>query len=202
MTGDELLDYITEGTDDRIYAIAAAFPAAACDRMPSAKPPTSTCFFLDKIKNIVDCEKRADSEPQAMCEVLQQAKQHGLFRQGDRAALGHGARSRCSRCAAKRGIPPVYKMIDTCATEFESYIPYFYSTYEEENESVVSDTEEDRRARLRPHPHRAGRGVRLLHRPRGQDHPAKRATRPSSSTTTPRRFPPTTPARTSCILSR
>ena len=34
---------------------------------------------------------------------------------------------------------PVYKMIDTCASEFESYIPYFYSTYEEENESVVSD---------------------------------------------------------------
>ena len=37
------------------------------------------------------------------------------------------------------GIFPVYKMIDTCASEFSSYIPYFYSTYEEENESVVSD---------------------------------------------------------------
>ena len=34
---------------------------------------------------------------------------------------------------------PVYKMIDTCASEFESYVPYFYSTYEKENESVVSD---------------------------------------------------------------
>ena len=33
----------------------------------------------------------------------------------------------------------MYKMIDTCASEFESYIPYFYSTYEEENESIVSD---------------------------------------------------------------
>ncbi len=39
----------------------------------------------------------------------------------------------------REGIFPVYKMIDTCASEFESYIPYFYSTYEEENESVVSD---------------------------------------------------------------
>ena len=37
------------------------------------------------------------------------------------------------------GIIPVYKMIDTCASEFESYIPYFYSTYEEENESIISD---------------------------------------------------------------
>ena len=38
----------------------------------------------------------------------------------------------------KLGIRPVYKMIDSCAAEFDSYIPYFYSTYEEENESVVS----------------------------------------------------------------
>ncbi|MCR5719390.1 MAG: carbamoyl-phosphate synthase large subunit, partial [Lachnospiraceae bacterium] len=37
------------------------------------------------------------------------------------------------------GVVPVFKMIDTCASEFESYVPYFYSTYEDENESVVSD---------------------------------------------------------------
>src|SRR5699024_9435677 len=37
------------------------------------------------------------------------------------------------------GIFPVYKMIDTCASEFESYVPYFYSTYEDENKSIVSD---------------------------------------------------------------
>ncbi|MBQ2053518.1 MAG: carbamoyl-phosphate synthase large subunit, partial [Eubacterium sp.] len=37
------------------------------------------------------------------------------------------------------GVKPVYKMIDTCASEFESYVPYFYSTYEDENESIVSE---------------------------------------------------------------
>ena len=36
-------------------------------------------------------------------------------------------------------IQPVYKMIDTCASEFDSYVPYFYSTYEQENESIVSN---------------------------------------------------------------
>ncbi len=41
----------------------------------------------------------------------------------------------------ENGISPVYKMIDTCAAEFSSYVPYFYSTYEEENESVVSARE-------------------------------------------------------------
>ena len=39
------------------------------------------------------------------------------------------------------GLAPVYKMIDTCASEFDSYVPYFYSTYEEENESIVSERE-------------------------------------------------------------
>ena len=42
------------------------------------------------------------------------------------------------RFRTEHGIVPVYKMIDSCASEFESYIPYFYSSYDEENESVVS----------------------------------------------------------------
>ena len=45
------------------------------------------------------------------------------------------------RIREKHNMFPVYKMIDTCASEFESYIPYFYSTYEQENESEVSDKE-------------------------------------------------------------
>ncbi len=39
----------------------------------------------------------------------------------------------------ENGIIPVYKMVDTCAAEFESTTPYFYGTYEEENESIVTD---------------------------------------------------------------
>ena len=41
----------------------------------------------------------------------------------------------------EHNIFPVYKMIDTCASEFSSYVPYFYSTYEQENESIVSERE-------------------------------------------------------------
>ena len=54
------------------------------------------------------------------------------------------------RLREKHDIFPVYKMIDTCASEFSSYVPYFYSTYEEENESKVSDQEEDHRAGFGP----------------------------------------------------
>ena len=49
-------------------------------------------------------------------------------------------------------------MIDTCASEFASYVPYFYSTYEEENESIVSGKAEDHRARVSG-PIRIGQGV-------------------------------------------
>ena len=54
---------------------------------------------------------------------------------------------------------PVYKMVDTCAAEFESETPYFYGTYEEENESIASDKEKNHRAGFRAYPYRAGRGV-------------------------------------------
>ena len=40
-----------------------------------------------------------------------------------------------------QNIKPVYKMVDTCAAEFESTTPYYYGTYEYENESIVTDKE-------------------------------------------------------------
>ena len=40
-----------------------------------------------------------------------------------------------------QNIKPVYKMVDTCAAEFESTTPYYYGTYEDENESIVTDKE-------------------------------------------------------------
>ena len=51
-------------------------------------------------------------------------------------------RARPADVAAKRGdhgIFPVYKRVDTCAAEFESYTPYLYSTYEEEDEAAPTD---------------------------------------------------------------
>ena len=51
---------------------------------------------------------------------------------------------------------PVYKMVDTCAAEFESYTPYLYSTYEEEDEAPPTDEEENHHSGQRAEPHRAG----------------------------------------------
>ena len=61
---------------------------------------------------------------------------------------------------------PVYKTIDTCAAEFEAETPYFYSTYEDENESIRTARRKVVDPRRRPEPDRAGDRVRLLLRPR------------------------------------
>ena len=63
-----------------------------------------------------------------------------LFRSSDKAVawLWNCSEREVFDKRKELGIFPVYKMIDTCAGEFDSYVPYFYSTYEEENESIVS----------------------------------------------------------------
>ncbi len=75
---------------------------------------------------------------------------------------GRGARSARQRA----GIAPVYKTVDTCGAEFVAYTPYLYSTYEDEDESGVTDAQEDHDPRRRPEPHRPGHRVRLLLRAR------------------------------------
>ena len=57
---------------------------------------------------------------------------------------------------------PVYKMVDTCAAEFEAHTPYFYSTYEQENEATPMQTGKALVVGSGAHPHRAGHRVRLL----------------------------------------
>ena len=93
-------------------------------------------FFLRKIRSIVEMEKVLAAHP-GETAVLAAAKRSG-FSDREIALIWGRTEEEIFRLRKEQGILPVYKMIDTCASEFESYIPYFYSTYEEENESVVS----------------------------------------------------------------
>lgn len=87
-------------------------------------------------------EKKAQEENRGELEesikILEKAKKFGFS--DKEIAILTGTKEKVIRNLRKEfGIVPVYKMIDSCASEFESYIPYFYSTYEDENESIVSD---------------------------------------------------------------
>ena len=135
MSKAELLDYIKIGTDDRIYAIAQLLNMG-CEISKITAATAIDKFFIRKLKNIVDFEQ-VIKENKDDIKVLKSAKKMG-FSDKEIAKLWDKTEIEIFELRKTNGIIPVYKMIDTCASEFESYIPYFYSTYEEENESVVS----------------------------------------------------------------
>ena len=133
---EELLSYIAIGTDDRIYAIAQLLRLGISVE-EIARTSQIDAFFVRKMRNIVEMEDQVSRHPMDS-SILFAAKKMGF---SDRAVarLWHTTQSRVYALRKDRNIRPGYRMIDSCAVEFDSYIPYFYSTYETENESVVSD---------------------------------------------------------------
>lgn len=137
-TEDEMLAYIKDGTDDRIYAIAELLRRGT-DVGMICNATKIDMLFLEKISNIVRAEDKL-KEHIGDIDTLYAAKRLG-FSDEYIGRLWDMTGEEIFRIREKHNMFPVYKMIDTCASEFESYIPYFYSTYEQENESEVSDKE-------------------------------------------------------------
>ena len=133
---EELEEYIVKGTDDRIYAIARMLRLGAMPERIAALTGMDI-FFINKLLHIVEMERTVEAAPGDV-KVLLEAKRMG-FSDREIGVLWHKDPHAIFDFRKEHGIMPVYKMIDTCASEFESYIPYFYSTYEEENESILSD---------------------------------------------------------------
>lgn len=134
----QLLEYIKDATDDRLYAIAQLI-RNGIDLVLIYDNTKIDMFFLEKFKNIVEFEREVKAHPMDV-ETLRDAKRMG-FSDKFIGQLWGISQYDVYRLREKNGLFPVYKMIDTCASEFSSYVPYFYSTYEDENESVVSDKE-------------------------------------------------------------
>ena len=131
----ELLRYIALGTDDRIYAIAQLL------RLGESIYEIVTAtgidpFFIRKIRNIVGMESLLASKKMDTAALFA-AKKMGFSDNAIAAIWGVSEKAILS-LRKEKNILPCYRMIDSCAGEFDSYIPYFYSTYESENESVVS----------------------------------------------------------------
>lgn len=135
-TADELLKYIHVGTDDRIYAIAQLIRLNVdLNRIYNATK--IDMLFIEKLRNIVEFEAVL-KENKNDIQTLKDAKKFGISDKYIGMCWGL-TEGEVFHLRKANGIFPVYKMIDTCASEFDSYVPYFYSTYEEENESIVSD---------------------------------------------------------------
>jgi len=96
-------------------------------------------FFLYKLHNISRCERDLLEAPELTPALARRAKRLG-FADRQIGALLDEMPDRIRDRRREWGTRPTYKMVDTCAAEFEAATPYFYSTYESENEAQPLDT--------------------------------------------------------------
>ena len=134
MTVAELEDYIKEFRSDNIFAIAELFyHGVSVERIHEITKITP--FFLEAIKRIVDMEETLRGKVNDP-ETLRAAKKMG-FSDKYIARMWNTTEIAVSDLRHECGIIPAFRMVDTCHTG--AYIPYFYSSYEGENASRLTD---------------------------------------------------------------
>ena len=121
-----------DATDERLWAVLAALRHGG-EMFDIARRTGIDPWFLERLQNIVRMEKRLLSEPLTR-ELLRDAKRLG-FSDVQVSTLADMLPEQVRDLRKDWDLRPVYKMVDTCAAEFDAVTPYFYSTYEEENEA-------------------------------------------------------------------
>ena len=154
---DELLHSLEHPTWNRIFhlydAIKLGIPMKTIQKLTRIDR-----WFLKQIEELVEFEKVIEqySLETMPAEVMRRAKEQGY---ADRQ-IAHLLDCKESEVHAKRkdmGINRVYKVVDTCAAEFEAKTPYYYSTFDQENESIVSNRKKV--VVLGSGPNRIGQGI-------------------------------------------
>src|SRR6202451_65524 len=139
------------------YALRQGHTIKQIAKMTSIDP-----WFLYQLKEINDMQLELEKHPMESVptDVLREAKRMG-FSDGRLAGTwrldGKGGQEKVRHFRKKHGLRPVYKRVDTCAAEFESYTPYLYSTYEEEDEA--EPTSKKKVVILGSGPNRIGQGI-------------------------------------------
>ena len=141
--GDEFSDEtiekrIRKAGDERLFYIAEALKRGISFETIHEWSQIDL-FFLYKMEGIIKFEKELANFPFDQ-EWAIKAKKKG-FSDVALAALWKSTEKEVYDWHVKEKIIPTYKMVDTCAAEFESETPYFYGTYEDENESIVTERE-------------------------------------------------------------
>ncbi|WP_310550237.1 carbamoyl-phosphate synthase large subunit [Paenibacillus glufosinatiresistens] len=142
---DEVLkERLAKADDERLFLVAEAFRRGY--GLQEVQDITSIdWWFLDKIEGLIGFESRIREEAELTQETLYQAKRLGFTDRAIAELRAEGGQSGMTKendireLRLRQGLKPVYKMVDTCAAEFEATTPYYYSTYETENEVTPSD---------------------------------------------------------------
>ncbi len=135
---DELMAWrlVENPNDQRLWAIMAVLRLGASPEEISRRSGIDV-FFLEKMANVYRMELRLLEEP-LDAGLMWEAKRLG-FSDAMIGELSGELPMRVREMRANWGMRPTYKIVDTCAAEFEAYTPYYYSAYEMENEAEASD---------------------------------------------------------------
>lgn len=129
---EKLEDVVTRPNDLRLWAMTSALRQGWTPEQVSQRSNVDP-WFTRKLLRLVELERRLQTE-ELTDELLWEAKRNG-FLDKQIAVLSGGEEKAIEARRVSLGMFPVYKMVDTCAAEFEAYTPYFYSTYEFESEA-------------------------------------------------------------------
>ncbi len=136
LSKEELFSKIDGRDDERLFAVAE-WLRRGLDVETVHRVTNIDNWYLAHIQKIIDLEKEMKSHVGDL-EVLKKLKKNG-FADSYIARNWKMKEFDLYELEKTNAITPVYKMVDTCAGEFKSETPYFYSTYEHENESIKSD---------------------------------------------------------------
>lgn len=131
----EVTQKMVRAQDDRLFYVAEALRRGYSIE-EIAELTKIDLFFLDKLLHVWELEQALAAAPKDL-DLLKEAKENG-FADRKIAELWQMTAGEVRDYRKANDLLPVYKMVDTCAAEFESETPYFYSTYEFENESQKS----------------------------------------------------------------
>jgi len=138
VSDEDLITKIIKAQDDRLFYLAEALRRDYKTMELSALTKIDL-FFMDKLSHIIELEAEAKLNPYNE-DVLYKLKRFG-FSDPAIGQLWNTTSKEVRSFRKQTQIKPVYKMVDTCASEFKSATPYFYSTYEIEQESIPSTKE-------------------------------------------------------------
>jgi carbamoyl-phosphate synthase large subunit len=134
-TKGEIIEKILKQDDERLFAISEAMRIGVTEKEIHNLTKIDV-FFLGKIRNIIQLERKLESEKNSI-PLLYEAKRMG-FSDKFISKLWKCTEEEIFQIRRQQKMNPVYKMVDTCAGEFESSTPYYYSTYEKEDEVLPS----------------------------------------------------------------
>lgn len=138
LSQQDLISKLKVADDERIYAISSALRRnMSVDELHEITKIDK--WFLYKFENIINTERQLKTE-EFTIELLRKVERMG-FTDDEICSLSGKPKFFIDTLRRAHGIYPVHKIVDTCAAEFEAQTPYYYSTYEDEDENIISDKE-------------------------------------------------------------